>query len=140
VLVVLGFGIVDLFNHASKLTHAHALPSGWGDVATTAYWFAIVAAVAAVAQLSRALFPRHRAEQASLFYFGLAATFPTADEYARTLDAMSPDELERNLASQAWHLAGIAQEKFASTRRAYYALMLFFAFWGVARITLAIAR
>jgi hypothetical protein len=37
VLVVLGFGIVDLFNHASKLTHARALPSGWGDVATTAY-------------------------------------------------------------------------------------------------------
>ena len=42
-LVIVGIASADLLDHASFLAHAYKRPSGWGDLATCAFWLAVAA-------------------------------------------------------------------------------------------------
>ena len=69
----------------------------------------------------------------------MAARYPEAVDYERAVTEKRELALIENVAIQAWSLARIANEKYASLRYAYLGAMLFLIGWGLARITLSLA-
>jgi Pycsar effector protein len=140
VLVLLGLGLVDLIDHATRLTAAHDLRSRWGDVATGLFWLALSFSALSVITVSRALFPRVKASADSDLFFGSVAQYPTGSKYAESIASLSTQQIERQLAEQAWELARIADRKYRRTREAFYLVLAFLVAWALARTALALAN
>jgi predicted permease len=139
VLVILGLGLADLLDHAARLTAAHDLHSKWGDLATVLFWTALILAGIAVVTVSRALFPRVKATTDSEFFFGTVANYGSGGAYRDAVARLTPEQIEGQLAEQAWELARIADRKYRHTREAYFIALLFLLAWAIARSTLSIA-
>jgi hypothetical protein len=140
VVLILGIGILDLFRHVRDFLDARDVSAGWGWLATIACLIAIVAAIATVLQVGRALFPRSRPGLGSLFFFGVVASFPSPKEYGEKVWFSRERELFNTMAIQAWNLAGIAGEKYRHLRLAYTAALVFASFWAVARLGLSLSH
>jgi hypothetical protein len=140
VVLILGIGILDLFRHVREFFDARDLSAGWGWLATIACVGAIVAALATVLQVGRSLFPRSRPGLGSLFFFGVAASFPSPREYGDKVWSSRERDLFNTMAIQAWNLAGIAGEKYRHLRRAYLVALTFATFWAVARLGLSLSH
>ena len=140
VVLILGIGILDLFRHVRDFLDARDVSAGWGWLATIACLIAIVAAIATVLQVGRALFPRSRPGLGSLFFFGVVASFPSPKEYGEKVWFTRERELFNTMAIQAWNLAGIAGEKYRHLRLAYTAALVFASFWAVARLGLSLSH
>ena len=140
VVLILGIGILDLFRHVRDFLDARDVSAGWGWLATIACLIAIIAALATVLQVGRALFPRSRPGLGSLFFFGVVASFPSPKEYGEKVWFTRERELFNTMAIQAWNLAGIAGEKYRHLRLAYTAALVFASFWAVARLGLSLSH
>ena len=140
VVLILGIGILDLFRHVRDFLDARDVSAGWGWLATIACLIAIVAALATVLQVGRALFPRSRPGLGSLFFFGVVASYPSPKEYGEKVWFSRERELFDAMAIQAWNLAGIAGEKYRHLRLAYTAALAFASFWAVARLGLSLSH
>jgi hypothetical protein len=140
VVLILGIGILDLFRHVRDFLDARDVSAGWGWLATIACLIAIIAALATVLQVGRALFPRSRPGLGSLFFFGVVASFPSPKEYGEKVWFSRERELFNTMAIQAWNLAGIAGEKYRHLRMAYTAALVFASFWAVARLGLSLSH
>jgi hypothetical protein len=140
VVLILGIGTLDLFRHVRDFLDARDVSAGWGWLSTIACLIAIVAALATVMQVGRALFPRSRPGLGSLFFFGVVASYPSPKEYGEQVWFSRERELFNAMATQAWNLAGIAGQKYEHLRRAYMAALTFAIFWAVARLGLSLAQ
>jgi hypothetical protein len=140
VVLILGIGILDLFRHVRDFFDARDLSAGWGWLATVSSLVAIFFAILTVLQVARTLFPRRRPGLRSLFFFGVASSFPSPREYGDAVWFSRERELFQSMATQAWNLAGIAGEKYRHLRFAYAAALLFATFWAVARLGLSLAH
>ncbi len=140
VVLILGIGILDLFRHVRDFLDARDVSAGWGWLATIACLIAIVAAIATVLQVGRALFPRSRPGLGSLFFFGVVASFPSPKEYGEKVWFSRERELFDTMAIQAWNLAEIAGEKYRHLRLAYTAALAFASFWAIARLGLSLSH
>jgi hypothetical protein len=137
VILILSIGFIDLFRNAKNFVDAHQLGT-WGWVSTPAFCIAAVLGLLTVGQVGRALFPRRRASS-SLFFFGVAASFPSAAEYGDRIRYSREDELIDTMAMQAWNVAKIASEKYRHLRLAYTFALLFVLGWGLARVAYSLA-
>jgi pycsar effector protein len=140
VVLILGIGILDLFRHIRDFLDARDASAGWGWLATIACLVAIIAALVTVLQVGRSLFPRRRPGLGSLFFFGVAATYPSPKEYGDQVWFSRERDLFDTMATQAWSLAGIAGEKYKHLRRAYMAALTFASFWAIARLGLSLSH
>jgi hypothetical protein len=140
VVLILGIGILDLFRHIRDFLDARDASAGWGWLATIACLVAIAAALATVLQVGRALFPRRRPGLGSLFFFGVAASYPSPKAYGEKVWFSRERELFDAMATQAWNLAGIAGEKYRHLRLAYMAALVFATFWTIARLGLSLSH
>jgi hypothetical protein len=140
VVLILGIGILDLFRHMRDFLDARDLSAVWGWMSTVSCVLAVTFGVLAVLQIGRTLVPRTRPGLRSLFFFGVAASFPTPEEYADAVWFSRERELFRSMAIQAWNLAGIAGEKYRHLRLAYAAALAFVTFWALARLGLSLAH
>ena len=140
VVLILGIGILDLFRNVRKFLDARDASAAWGWLSTIACVIAIVFALVTVLQIGRSLFPRRRPGMRSLFFFGVAAAYPSPIEYGDAVWRSPERDLFRSMATQAWNLAGIAREKYRHLRRAYMAALLFATFWALARLGLSLAH
>jgi len=75
----------------------------------------------------------------SAFFFGSVAKYPTGGAYASALSGLSADQIEKELAEQAWELSRIAERKYRRARHGYYLVLLFLLAWAVARVALSLA-
>jgi pycsar effector protein len=139
VVLILGIGILDLFRHVREFLDARDLSPFWGWVSCIACVIAVIAALATVLQVGRTLFPRRRASS-SLYFFGVVASFPSAQDYADKVWFSRERELFDAMAMQAWNLSNIAVEKYSHLRLAYGAALVFAAFWAIARLGLSLAH
>lgn len=145
VLVFLGLGLADLVGRANLLVHAHRHGDISGDIATWAFWLAAVAAAATVWFVHRAVFPRLKpqadrdAQEHSLFFFGGIARYGTVAAYREKVEAATPADLQKEIATQVWEVARIADEKHKEARRAFTAVLFFLVLWVIARVALSIA-
>jgi hypothetical protein len=140
VVLVLSIGALDLFRHANDFIHAHRLPHAeWGWLSLVCFVLAGAAIGLCVLGVTRALFPKIHASRPSLYFFGVAGRYPEAADYERAVTEKRELELIENVAIQAWNLARIATDKYASLRFAYLGAILFLPCWGLARITLSLA-
>jgi Family of unknown function (DUF5706) len=144
VIVLLGLGLSDLLGYAKPLTEAHQQAGAWATIATAAFWVAVLAAVLTVCCVSLAVFPRLASDflarhhgTTSLYYFGGIADYEDAEAYQRAVHAASRDDLQDEIARQAYEVAVIAKRKHAWTQRAYVAVLGFLGAWAVARIGLS---
>ena len=140
VVLILGIGILDLFRHVRDFLDARDLSAAYGWLSTVSAVLAIVSGLITVGQVGRALFPRKRPGLRSLFFFGVAASFPGPKEYGDAVWFARERELFQSMATQAWNLAGIAGEKYRHLRLAYTAALAFAVFWAVARLGLSLAH
>jgi hypothetical protein len=140
VILILSIGILDLFRRAKDLLNATDLPSSWGYGATISFALAMVCGVLAIFQVGRALFPRHIPGSRSLFFFGSAAAYPSAETYGDAVYGSYERDLIYTMATQAWYLARISREKYRHLRVAYASALLFVVLWGMARLTLSLAQ
>jgi hypothetical protein len=140
VVLILGIGILDLFRHIRDFLDARDASAGWGWLSTIACLVAIAAALATVLQVGRALFPRRRAGLGSLFFFGVAASYPSPKAYGEKVWLSRERELFDAMATQAWNLAGIASQKYRHLRLAYTAALVFATFWAIARLGLSLSH
>ena len=158
VLVLLGLGLTDVLGNADTLINAYHAPaphhSGWGWVATVAFWAAIVAAVCTVAVIATAVWPytgpgRRPRVGNSLFYFNDVATNyryrdPTEKakmlaEYRERVRDTPDEELEKDMSQQAFILAHIAAKKVRLVKLGFWSVTGFLIAWAVARIALGVA-
>lgn len=139
VVLILGIGILDLFRHVREFLDARDLSPFWGWVSCIACLIAVIAASATVLQVGRTLFPRRRASS-SLYFFGVVASFPSAQAYAEKVWLSRERELFNGMAMQCWNLANIAMEKYRHLRLAYGAALVFALAWAVARLGLSLAH
>jgi hypothetical protein len=137
-VVVFGLGLTDLLAHAARLEEGHGIGGFDGWAATVLFWVACVLAAWTVLDLARTLFPSLKPAQVSLFYFGTVAELER-DEYANRISSLTSSALQRDLSSQAWQLAVIAQTKLARLRTAFYVTLCFLGAWALARIFLSLA-
>jgi len=140
VVLILGIGILDLFRHVRNFLDARDASAAYGWLSTVACLVAIAAGLLTVLQVGRALFPRRRPGLRSLFFFGVAASYPTPQEYADAVWFSRERDLFRSMATQAWNLAGIAGDKYRHLRLAYASALVFAAFWALARLGLSLAH
>ncbi len=145
VLVLVGLGLVDLLGHAGRLIDAHLLRSDFGLGATAFFATAIASAAVAVFFVIYALMPRYtltplrrKPAEESVFFFGSVALW-SRQGYQDRVASMSPDDLEREMASEAWQLARIADRKVKLAGWAYAFVILFLISWALARVTLSLA-
>jgi hypothetical protein len=137
VLVFLGLGMNDLVDHAGDL-----VDGGW--FTTASFCLACALAVVTVVCASVALFPRldprerRAGASESLYYFAGIAGHRSAGDYETAVRAKTPEQLESELARQAFELSTIALYKLQWARRGYVAAMLFLGFWALARIAEAL--
>jgi hypothetical protein len=140
VILVLSIGALDVFHHATDFIHAHNLHhAAWGWISLVAFLAALVGIMLTIAGVANTLFPNIRESKPSLFFFGVAATFPDGDAYGRAVTEKRETEIIEQVSIQAWNLANIANDKYASLRRAYMGALVFLLAWGVARIALSLA-
>jgi hypothetical protein len=139
VLVLLGLGLVDLLGVASRAIHAHKLKSGWGDIASGAFWVAIAGAAIAVALVILAIKPRAKASRGSIFFFGTVDTYDSAESYQREVQRLTQEERTAEMASQTWQLAKVTAMKVRLLGWSYWAVTLFLAAWAISRLTLGLA-
>jgi hypothetical protein len=140
VVLILGIGILDLFRHVRDFLDARDASAGWGWLATIACLVAVAAALATVLQVGHALFPRRRPGLGSLFFFGVAASYPSSKAYGEKVWFSRERELFDAMATQAWNLAGIAGQKYRHLRLAYTAALVFATFWAIARLGLSLSH
>jgi hypothetical protein len=140
VVLILGIGILDLFRHVGDFLDARELSAAWGWLSTVSCLLAICFGLLTVLQVGRALFPRKRPGLRSLFFFGVASSFPSPKEYGDAVWFSRERDLFNSMATQAWNLAGIAGEKYRHLRLAYTAALAFASFWAVARLGLSLAH
>ena len=140
VMLILSIGLIDLLRNFRSFLDARDLSSGWGWLATIACLFAIVFALVSIGQVGRTLVPRRRPGLRSLFFFGVARSFPTPNEYGEAVWRSTERELFNSMAVAAWNLAGIAGEKFRHLKIAYVAALLFAVGWAFARLGLSLAH
>src|SRR5207248_2875020 len=130
----------DVFRHADDFIHAHNLHHAtWGWLSLAAFLAAVVGIAMTIAGVANTLFPNIRESKPSLFFFGVASSFPDGDAYARAVTEKREVELIEQVSIQAWNLACIASDKYASLRRAYLGAFVFLVAWGAARVALALA-
>jgi hypothetical protein len=140
VVLILSIGILDLFRNLRNFLDARDLSAGYGWTATVAAIIATAFGILTVIQIARALFPRHRPGLGSMFFFGVVAGYPSAQQYEDAVWLSSERELVRSMAETAWNLAGIAAEKYKHLRLAYACALLFAVFWAIARLGYSLAH
>jgi hypothetical protein len=140
VVLILSIGILDLFKHLRDFLDARDLSAGYGWTATIACVIATLFGLLTVGQIARTLFPRRRPGLGSLFFFGVVANYPSAQEYESAVWLASERELVRSMATTAWNLAGIAGEKYKHLRLAYAFALSFAIFWAIARLGFSLAH
>jgi hypothetical protein len=141
-LTLLAIAFSNLLSRASSLVHAHALTSGWGDVATVAFYVALVAAVSVLTFAWLTVFPRtkpHKGEPVSLYYHKTVAGYRSAAEFQLAVENLPAQDFEKQLAAQVWELALHASRKARFARFAFVAVLAFLVSWGVTRVALALA-
>lgn len=140
VLVLLGLGVSNIVARAGPLWDAHKDASFWGWAATSAFVVSAVIAVLVVLFVSRGLFPRTTPQAdagTSLFFFAGIATFKTPEEYEQKVRSKTAEQLESEVARQAWEVSTVAVEKHACTKLAYHFVIAFLVAWVVARLALS---
>jgi len=141
VAVFLSFGASDLIRQARRLFFGFPILD-FPEEGTWLEWWVSAAFLGAclfatltLLFVSLALFPRLTPKGPdSLFYFGSVAQRKNPREYEKQVRAKSPEELESQIASQAWNVARTADKKHRMTRWAYSFLIAFFICWVVARM------
>lgn len=146
VLVLLGFGIKDLIDHAGAFIHPHA---SRGEIAATVLFIAAcVFAALVVAFVTHALFSRLSAKgllglernetrPQSRLFFGEVSRYGSQTAYTQAVLAQKPHELLSDIAGQVYEISCICRTKHAATQRAYALGLLFLITWASARIVLA---
>jgi len=140
VLVLLGLGVSNIVSRAGMLWNAQNAGWFWGWVATAAFVASAFLAVLVVLFVSLGLFPRTtRREDArtSLFFFAGVASFAKPDDYEMAVRAKTEEQLESELAHQAWEVSHVAVKKHFWTKLAYHGVVVFLAAWVTARVALA---
>ncbi len=139
VAVFLSFGVTDLLRHAGDLYHGLSSVGALEWVTTVCFMGACLCALTTVMLVSGALFPRFKPKgPKSLLFFGSVAEFDEPEEYEREVKNKTPQELEKQIAHQAWNVARTANTKYRWTWWAYFSLLAFLAFWVVARLALSL--
>lgn len=141
VAVFLSFGATDLSKNAGRLYYGFTknTPSEW--TTTISFLGAFLFSILTVLCVSLALFPRLKPKGPdSLFFFGSIALISDPEQYEREVRKMGPQELENQIAYQAWNVANTAATKHKWTQRAYFSLLVFFAFWVAGRIALSFVQ
>lgn len=141
VLVLLGLGLTDLISKAPALAAAHGKTDKLaGCVSTVTFWLALPIAVAIVASITHALFPRMNAKDSSLFFFGDIQQRSSSKEYIAEVDALSETELGHEVGKQVWQLSRIACTKMHWLRWSYYLTLFFLGLWAAGRLALYVAE
>lgn len=142
VAVFLSFGAADLLNNAEQLYYGFSRDNSLLQWITTASFLAAcLFGVLTVICVSLALFPRLKPKgPESLFYFGSIAKITDPEEYEQKVRAMEPQELESQIAHQAWNVAKTAAMKHKWTKYAYSSLLIFLACWVVGRIAMSFVQ
>jgi hypothetical protein len=157
VLVVLGIGLNDLLDHASRFVHPHEAHAdnchGWAGHSCQAiaslglFILAVLLAAAVVAFVTHALFSRMTLKgllgeehddprPKSRFFFGEVSRYGSQEAYAQAVLAKTEYELLRDMAGQVYEVSTISQIKHMAVQRAYAAALAFLAVWVVARTVL----
>jgi hypothetical protein len=140
VVLVLSIGALDVFRHSNDFIHAHNMHHAvWGWLSLVAFIAAIGGIALTIGGVANTLFPNIRESKPSLFFFGVAASYPTGDAYGSAVTEKREVDLIEQVSIQAWNLACIANDKYASLRRAYLGALLFLVTWGAARVALSLA-
>jgi hypothetical protein len=136
VAVFLSFGTTDLLKNAGQLYYGFSKNNSvleW--ITTVGFLVTCLFGVLTVLCVSLTLFPRPKPKgPRSLFYFGGIAQCNGPEEYEQEVREKKPQELETQIAHQAWNVAKIADTKHRWAKRAYYSLLLFLIFWVVTRV------
>jgi len=140
VAVFLSFGVTDLLSRTGDLYHGLSDNSSLEWVTTLCFLAACFFALATVFCVSSALFPRVTPKgPRSLFFFGSVAGICEPEEYERQVREKTPQELESQIAHQAWNVARTASTKHWWTQWAYRSLLAFLAIWVISRVALSFA-
>jgi hypothetical protein len=159
-LALLGLGVKDLIDHASRFLHPQEAKAAscdilnvtghtcGGIVATTGWILAALVAGVTTILVTHALFSRltmrgllpghkDRSPIKSVFYFGQVARFNTQEAYRAAVVCKTRHELLADLAGQVYEVSKIANDKHRATQRAFLAVIVFLVIWAIARIALA---
>jgi hypothetical protein len=137
VAVFLTFGATDLLRNSERLYHGFTKNSVPEWIMTLSLLGAFMFGITTVVCISLAVFPRLKPKgPRSLFYFGGIAQVTGPEEYEQEVRKMGPQELESQIAHQAWNVAKLAETKHRWSKRAYFSLLVSFAFWVAGRIAL----
>lgn len=136
VAVFLSFGANDLIRSTRQLFFGFSADGTWLQwVISAAFLGACASAIIAVGFISAALFPRLKPKGPnSLFYFGSIAQVSDPETYEQEVRKLGAQELESQIAHQAWNVATTAATKHKWTQRAYFGLLLFVALWVFGRV------
>jgi hypothetical protein len=148
VLVLLGFGINDLIEHADRFVHPHKPESVESIAATSLFFVACVLAAFVVLFVTTALFSRLKVKAllgqergggkpASLFYFGEVRRYPSEDIYADAVLSATEQDLLRDVAGQVYQVSDVCYRKHIATQRAYVTAIAFLFAWVIGRIVLS---
>jgi hypothetical protein len=160
VLFVLGLGLKDLLDHASRLVHPHEPNSAKcrilgaaghtcaGIGASVAFVVACAFAALVVGFVTHALFSRmtlkgllgqERDEDGirSNFFFAEVRRYGSQEAYAQAVLATKEIDLLRDLAGQVYEVSKVCHAKHLATQRAFALALLFLAAWACARLLLA---
>lgn len=140
VLALLGLGLANIVSRAGQLWDAHEQGWVWGWLAAAAFLAAGVFATLTVIFASLGLFPRtkrkHESEPSTFFFAGIAS-FETPEAYEKAVHAKSEEQLESDIAHQAWEVATVAARKHFWAKHSYRAVIAFLGAWVVARVALS---
>lgn len=137
---MLSIGALDVFHHAKDFIQAHNMRHEvWGWISLLAFIGAMGAIGLTVFSVAGTLFPRARKSKPSLYFFGVAARYPTGEAYAAEVEKRNEAGIREQVSIQAWNLANIATDKYKHLRRAYGSALLFLIGWAAARIALSFA-
>lgn len=146
VLVFLGLGLTDLLSKSSKLQAAHEIGGFWAHTATIAFWLGLLLVVITVAAVSAAVFPRlgrdpfqSRKQAKSLFFFRGVAEYKSGSEYEAAVRSRTSQQLESEIAHQAYEVSKVASTKHKWTQRAYVAVLFFLTSWAISRLAFSLA-
>ena len=140
VILVLSIGALDVLHKATDFIHAHNLRhETWGWIALVGFIAAIATMGLTVLGVARTLFPKIRASKPSVYFFGVAQSYPDGGSYAGAVESLNEAGLREQVAIQAWNLARIANDKYGHLRYSYLGALCFLISWGVARVALSLA-